>query len=171
MIYIGIGLLLLMSWLMGKADDKRYKRSRDACEAVHAQMYDLIDEHFAGHPAKAKEAKAATDTFIHGVWREAGKDYQPETLKEETTRKEQKKRIKAVKAGTYSRDYGINALEKAELMDRIDRAIAASIAEQSRGPETEADGIQAGTQMLMGYGLSREEARATAENFRKAMTR
>lgn len=168
MIYIGALMILSIAWIIGKADDRRYKRSQKACEKVHQRMYDLIDEHFAGMPAHARAYKADADTFIHGVWKEAGKDYRTTGLKEVTTAKERRERIKAVESGEYD-SYKAHALERAEILDAIDRTVARRIAADSTGDISRESGIENMTQDLVDNGMGYDEAKAKAETFRKAM--
>ena len=168
MIYLGALLVIAIAWAIGKADNKRVDRSQRNCEEIHQKMYDLIDEHFKGSPAHAREYKADADTFINGVWKEAGKRYEPTGIKQVTTVKERRERIEAVEAGTYD-DYKAHALERAEILDAIDRASARMIVESKPGNISREQGIENMAQHLTSCGMGYEEARSKAENFREVM--
>lgn len=163
MVYIGAFLIMAIAWIIGKADDRRINRSQKNCEETHAKMYALIDEHFKGYPAHARAYKADADTLIHGLWREAGRAYKPSGIREVTTAKERRERIKAIESGEYGR-YKAQALEQAERLDVIDRAAARMTARENISRE---QGIENVTRDLISKGMDADEARAKAENFRK----
>ena len=168
MIYLGALMIVAIAWLIGKADDRRARRTQKNCEEVHEKMYALIGEHFKGHPAHIRAYKADADTFINGVWKEAGKKYEPVGIRQVTTAKERRERIKAVESGTYG-SYKAHELEKAQVLDAIDRASARMTVESRPNILTREQGIENMTKDLVIKGMDTDEARAKAENFRRIM--
>lgn len=164
MVYIGLLIIVAIAWIINKADEKRNARSQAECVKTHQKMYDLIDEHYGHNPALAREKKAYTDTFIHGVWRESGRNYSADGIAEVTDAKERRERTKALENGTYEA-YEANSLNKGLLIDAVDNAIAEMRVDARPAPVTSSeDGISRLAHTLMDKGFSYPEAVEMVEN-------
>lgn len=167
MIYFGVLMVFGIAWLIDIAEQRRDRRVQAKCNATHQEMYDLIDEYFGHSPALAREHKAYTDTFIHGVTADSGYEYHAE-IDEVTDEKERKARTKALENGTYEL-YKANALSRGFLIDAIDTAMAEALVEDEPEVITEGQGIENLTMLLMNAGMSRAEAHNKAQNSYRIM--
>lgn len=98
MIYTGLLLLAFIAWIIQTIDNKWDEESRKACEKLHKDAYEWIDEHYGDTPVCAKACKADVDMMIKYVWMEQGREYKPH-FKQSTTEKERRELFKADREG------------------------------------------------------------------------
>ena len=114
MAYLGIGFILIIVYLIEWFDNRADEKHTADVERTHEQMYALIDENFSGR--EARERKAQVDVMIGALHKDNGRDYKPKNIKQVTTAKERKMRIKAELDGTADD----TELIKAQLLDALD---------------------------------------------------
>ena len=174
MVYISILFILGIAYFVRFLDERDERKSKAKVEVVHQQMYDLIDEHFGDSPELAKEYKADADAYVCGVWKELGRDYTPTKVKQVTTAKERKERIKAENDGRGD-IYRATKRNKAMLLDAIDNAWAEAVADARMAdplfsPTVPELGRERTINEIMGtLGMNREEATAHVEYIRKSL--
>lgn len=174
MVFVAIGIILGIAYIIRFFDSRSEARSTARVEVTHQKMYDLIDKHFADSPELAREYKADADAYICGVWAERGREYSPTKIKQVTTSRERRERVKAENSG-LGNAYRATKRNKAILLDAIENTrvneFADALMEDPRYcPATPEVGKQRLVNDVMGaLGMNRAEATAHVERIRKEL--
>lgn len=86
MIVLMLLMFVIIATIIESADNKLEERSRVAVEADQQKFYDWVDANC--DPITARKWKANAEVFIRDYWRSVGREYNPQTVREETTHAE-----------------------------------------------------------------------------------
>lgn len=166
MAYLGLGMILLIAYIIQAIDNKVNDKAIERCEQIHEDMYEWIDEHYTGHTAR--EYKAQVDSTINATFKDNGREYKPALLQQVLKGDELKERTQAEFEGNADD----KELRKAQALDNlqelIDNCPLTPEQEWFYGEHTDDERREHLIASLMTRcNIGREEAEARADNFIK----